>query len=326
MTNNTAGDQNLSWSPFLSSPPASPVVTSISPLAGPVAGGTGVTITGSNFQSGGTVSFDSSPATGIVVVSPDTISATTPTHPAGTVSIIVTYPDGQEDTLFNRFGYGDLSTNTKIAFDPDRDANREIYVMNADGTNPVNLTNNPAEDNRSSWSPDGMKIAFCSFRDSNFEIYVMNADGTNPVNLTNNTAFDCDPSWSPDGTKMAFRSDRDGNFEIYVMNADGTKQTRLTNNTARDEGPFWSPDGTKIAFYSTRDGLAEIYAMNADGTNPVNLTNNTATDASASWSPFLATSVGFNISGLVSYFSDPNKRAPNVNMHLTEVGGVLKAL
>ena len=72
--------------------------------------------------------------------------------------------------------------------------------MKADGTNPINLTNNPAEDNHSSWSPDGTRIAFDSNRDDPFgDIYVMNADGTNPSNLTQDPDnFDLYPSWGPD--------------------------------------------------------------------------------------------------------------------------------
>ncbi len=285
LTSNPAEDRNPSWSPFLSSPPSSPVVASISPLAGPVAGGTAVTIRGSNFQDGATVTFDGTAATGVIFVSSDTITATTPAYPAGTVDVIVTNPDGQTDTLKYGFGFGDLSTNTKIAFMSKRDGNDEIYVMNADGTNQINLTNNPALDANPSWSPDGTKIAFWSDRDGNREIYVMDADGTNQTRLTNNPAYDLYSSWSPDGTKIAFMSKRDGNDEIYVMNADGTNQINLTNNPALDANPSWSPDGTKIAFWSDRDGNREIYVMDADGTNQTRLTNNPAYDLYSSWSP-----------------------------------------
>src|SRR5207248_3000848 len=98
----------------------------------------------------------------------------------------------------------------QIAFTSGRDGNDEIYVMNADGSGQVNLTNNPALDQVPAWSPDGSKIAFTSGRDGNDEIYVMNADGSSQVNLTNTPGYDEVPLWSPDGTKIVFLSDRDG--------------------------------------------------------------------------------------------------------------------
>ncbi len=281
LTNNTADDGPASWSPFL---PVL-VVISIDPTSGTESGGTPVTIKGSNFQSGATVTFGNSSATNVAVGLLGTITAKTPAHTAGTVDVIVTNPDGQVDTLFNGFGFGDLSTNTKITFMSDRDGNNEIYVMVADGSNLTRLTNNPAFDELPSWSADGTKIAFRSDRDGNNEIYVMNADGLNLTRLTNNPASDGEPSWSPDGTKIAFMSHRDGNGEIYVMNADGSNPTRLTNNPAFDPEPSWSHDGTKIAFQSNRDGNFEIYVMNADGSNPTRLTNNPENDESPSWSP-----------------------------------------
>ena len=83
----------------------------------------------------------------------------------------------------------------KIAFDSERDGNAEIYVMDADGSNQINLTNNPANDRDPVWSPDGKKIAFSSNRDGNYEIYVMDTDGSNQINLTNNPADDRFPDW-----------------------------------------------------------------------------------------------------------------------------------
>ncbi len=93
---------------------------------------------------------------------------------------------------------------------------REIYVVNADGSGQVNLTNNPATVGQLTWSPDGASIAFVSDRDGNDEIYVMRADGSIQVDLSNNAALDVGPAWSPDGTKIAFSSDRDGPGQMYV--------------------------------------------------------------------------------------------------------------
>ena len=68
------------------------------------------------------------------------------------------------------------SDGTRIAFISNRDGNNEIYVMDADGSNQTNLTNNDVYDDFPNWSPDGTKIAFASARDGNVEIYVMDIE------------------------------------------------------------------------------------------------------------------------------------------------------
>jgi len=193
---------------------------------------------------------------------------------------------GTEITLFAwRSSVPPPAESAAIVFDSYRDGNFEVYVMNADGSDPVNLTNSPASDDSPSWSPDGSKIAFVSNRDGNWEIYAMNADGSSPVRLTNDPAPDGSPAWSPDGSKIAFDCYRDGNMEICVMDADGSNAVNLTNDPSADHDPCWSPDGSKIAFVSDRDIYWDIWVMNPDGTNQVNLTDSVTWDGGPAWSP-----------------------------------------
>jgi len=175
--------------------------------------------------------------------------------------------------------------NGKIAFTSNRDGNSEIYVMNPDGSNQTNLTNNSAEDVDPSFSRDGSKIVFSSNRDGDYEIYSMNADGSNLRQLTFNSSADKDPSFSPNGSKIVFVSDRDGNSEIYSMNADGTIPMRLTVNSATDFNPTYKPDGTKIAFSSNRTETFQLYLMEPDGNMQTQLTNSSLGDYEPSYSP-----------------------------------------
>ena len=160
----------------------------------------------------------------------------------------------------------------------------DIYVMTADGLDPVRLTDTEADDTLPAWSPDGRRIAFVSDRDGNREIYLMNADGSDPVNLTQNAGEDWTPAWAPDGRRIAFSSFRDGRWEIYTMDADGSNQRRVTNSNSADYGPAWSPDGEWIAFVSNRTGNLEIFVMRPDGSDLRQFTNDPATDQSPAWS------------------------------------------
>lgn len=111
----------------------------------------------------------------------------------------------------------------RIAFCSDReDANgnddEEIYVMNADGSGQMRLTNSKGRDYWPSWGPDG-RIAFVSERNGNADIYVMNSDGSNVKRLTDDKMDDLDPSFGPNGM-IAFYSRRgDGDGDIWVIKA-----------------------------------------------------------------------------------------------------------
>ena len=177
-----------------------------------------------------------------------------------------------------------------ITFTSTRDGDTEIFVMDADGANQRQLTDNTFLDNFPSWSPDGTQIIFSSDRGGGEEIFVMGADGANERQLTDNSFPDFAPSWSPDGAQIAFNREVDGKWGVFVMDADGANQRQLidntdgtnlrqlTNNPYNSAQPAWSPDGTRMAIQSDRDGDFEIYVINADGANERQLTSNFDSD------------------------------------------------
>ena len=128
----------------------------------------------------------------------------------------------------------------------------EIFVMNADGSNPTQITVNDRDDEVPAWSPSGKQIVFQRDFDPirgpiDYDILTMRADGTRERNLTKSPGVqEFDADWSADGRRIAFVSDRDGDDEIYTMKPDGSRVRQLTfNDGPFDGGPNWSPDGRR---------------------------------------------------------------------------------
>lgn len=219
--------------------------------------------------------------------------------------------------------FGDTLPTGKIAFACYIKQIDQICLMDADGTNRVQLTDFKATAFYPSISPDGNTVYFSSKQEGGFEIYSISVDGGEAKQLTKNIGSlygpelspngewivfanqgnglwlmrpdgenphplsnrdDIDPTWSPDGSMIAFASSRAGNRQLFLMNADGTNIRQVTNLDFMGGRSTWSPDGTKLAFYRGPAGDHNIYIINVDGTGLVQLTNG-GDNLGPSWSP-----------------------------------------
>lgn len=184
---------------------------------------------------------------------------------------------------------------TKIAFIGSSSdfSNFDIYVVNSDGTNRVQLTQTADSESHPAWSPDGTRLTFSrnsqatgtgsSSENYRSHIYVMNADGSGAVKIAD-VGNDSAPSWSPDGTHIAFSSfANDGSSSrIYTVQPDGTQLTAITPG-GFSTAPSWSPNSQLLTFssYDGNTGYYQVALLSASDINgtPTILTNGSSQGA-----------------------------------------------
>ena len=184
----------------------------------------------------------------------------------------------------------------------------EIYVANADGSDPKVLIGGKGYDAEATVSPKGDKIVFTSTRTGDPEIFIADIDGSNIKQLTDTKGYDGGPFFSQDGSKIVYRANhpegedelakyqeiidkghvRPTRLELFVMNADGSEQKQITKNGKANFGPFFHPSGDKIIFSSNMDSAMgrtfELYMIGVDGEGLERITYNDSFDGFAMFS------------------------------------------
>ena len=154
---------------------------------------------------------------------------------------------------------------TRIAFASDRSGQGEIWIAQADGSKPVQLTHGPGRSQGTArWSPDGRWIAFDSRRqDGHTEVYVMDAAGSAPRRITFGPSNDAIPFWSRDGKWLYFRSDRTGRHEIWRVPFAGGPGEQVTRNGGWTA--YESIDGQTLFYTKLPLGSVPVFARLLSG-------------------------------------------------------------
>jgi TolB protein len=189
-----------------------------------------------------------------------------------------------------------------VAFDSDRSANFEIFVMDGDGGGVHALTDDPAYD---SWwpriSPDRRTVLFyrtpAGTHDRDFTVtslWSMAADGTGltelrPAGLDGWTQQG-HAEWSPDGESLVMFGGARGNPQIFVTDRQGQHPRQVTDRPGSNLDPVFSPDGSTIAFVGCPGAICmfgdyEIYTIPVSGGEATRLTDDGMRDHDPYYSP-----------------------------------------
>ena len=154
---------------------------------------------------------------------------------------------------------------TQIAFLSRQNKGTEIYVVDFDGENLKQVTNDKTLNLTPTWSPNGRWLAYTSYAGNNPDLVMIDNFGEKPKRtLLYLSGLNSAPSWSPVDNRLTLVLSKDDNSEIYTLSNNRTLR-RLTRHFNIDTSPTWSPDGKNIAFTSDRSGRGapQIYIMDA---------------------------------------------------------------
>lgn len=187
-----------------------------------------------------------------------------------------------------------------IVFQSNRDGNWEIYRALQNGSQPVRLTNDLAQDESPCFSPDGRWIAFARAQDSSRDtgqgalrdIFLMEAQsGLGLTRITRHRADDWNPVFSPKGERLAFVSDRDDfravdlherQSDIFLFSLSDSSLTRFSQGFGAKAAPCFSPDGAALIYINNVNGAFEIFEQRLDSVQPTNLFAKSTTAGRAS--------------------------------------------
>ena len=178
---------------------------------------------------------------------------------------------------------------TRLAYATVQEGRLQIFVVQADGSAPINVTKSDFLRRNPTWSPDGSQIAWSRFDQDVHSIWTMRPDESNAVCISEPGITSSNPCWSPDGKLIAYSTHRQGDrdFRVWQVNSDGTSPRALYNEMViRVIYPCWSPDGNQVVFGGHgSDGRVQLCVCNANGGDFTQITRNEKQCSYASWSP-----------------------------------------
>lgn len=211
----------------------------------------------------------------------------------GHVSQLTDHPSVDSDPDWSADG-------RQIAFRSRRDGSSDIFIMGADGSQPINLINDPAESFNDEfapkWHPEGQIFSLYTDRflprgnclAGFHQLAFLRTNGDEPEF----DLFETIPgeqyssSWSPDGRFLVFNSScRGENFRLYLYDLHTGDTSLLSTKQDSQTYPAWSHDGRFLAISANLEDNNDIYVLELETNNLAQLTSHPSKDTQPTWSP-----------------------------------------
>jgi TolB protein len=167
----------------------------------------------------------------------------------------------QDTTVLGRLPEG------RLAFSSNRQGNYDIYLTDATGKVPENLTHSEENEFAPAWSGDGRYLAYVQQVGDDYQIGRVDIETNErhiltPLEPGKNYGT---PAPSPDGSVIAFNAGPPGNFDLYLMDADGSNVRLLVAGAGTDFSPSWFPDGKRLVYIAQQGTEWVLQIVGVDG-------------------------------------------------------------
>jgi Tol biopolymer transport system component len=177
----------------------------------------------------------------------------------------------------------------RVAFERLVGRDREVFVVNQDGTDLRNVSSTAGADIDPRWAPNGGQIVFThQLAPTRFGLALVDPDVPGRLRQETDGPADFHPSFSPDGGTIVFSRRQGRSVDVYRKELGSPTAERMTSGRAREDSPAWAPDGSTVVVEVLQNDQFDLYAVDPGGGRPPqNLSECLpGDDLAASWQPF----------------------------------------
>lgn len=189
------------------------------------------------------------------------------------------------DEIVRRFSGTRGVAGTQIAFISKRSGNKEVYLMEADGSEAKAVTRNRSINLLPGWSPDGDSLLYTSYRRGHPEVWRISRGRRRNGPLRDDGSTQIRGVWGPDGAGVALVISQGARTGLYRVRPDGSHLEAITRGRSLNTSPSWSPDGSRLVFVSDRSGGPQLYLLDLEDRSVRRITFEGRYNASPAWSP-----------------------------------------